>query len=86
MTTGREAAVSVTRCGARTRFTAAQLATLSALPEPVEPVSPRLFCELADGHQDAHVASRGHHLVSTSCQGDWYSSARKYAAQSVIRR
>jgi len=56
MTAGREPALSVIRCGARTRITASQLATLRALPDPVEPVSPRLFCELADGHQDAHVA------------------------------
>jgi hypothetical protein len=56
MTAGLEAAVNVTRCGARTRITASQLATLSALPDPAEPVSFRLFCELADGHEDAHVA------------------------------
>jgi hypothetical protein len=56
MTPGPEAALNVTRCGAGTRITASQLATLSALPDPVEPVSPRLFCELADGHEDAHVA------------------------------
>ena len=56
MSTGPEAALSVARCGARMRITASQLATLSALPDPMEPVASRLFCELADGHEDAHVA------------------------------
>jgi hypothetical protein len=26
------------------------------LPDPIAPASPRPFCELADGHEDAHVA------------------------------
>src|SRR5690349_2760222 len=56
MTTGPEASLRLIRCGARTEITASQRATLRAVPDPVEPVSPRLFCELADGHQDAHVA------------------------------
>jgi len=56
MTTGPGAPCRVTRCNAGTEVTASQFAMLSALPDPVEPVSPRLFCELADGHQDAHAA------------------------------
>jgi hypothetical protein len=56
MTTGPEASRTVTRCAARTQITASQLATLNALPDPIEPVSRRLCCELAAGHRDAHLA------------------------------
>jgi hypothetical protein len=56
MTTGPEAPLRVTRCGARTEITVSEFAMLSALPDPIEPASPRPFCELADGHEDAHVA------------------------------
>jgi hypothetical protein len=56
MTTGPAAPLKVTRCGAPTQIPASQHATLSALPDPIEPASPRLFCELADHHQDAHIA------------------------------
>jgi hypothetical protein len=56
MATGPEAPRRVTRCAARTEITASQLATLNALPDPIMPVSPRLCCELAAGHQDAHLA------------------------------
>jgi len=36
--------------------TASQFVALSALPDPVEPVTPRLVCELADGHEGDHAA------------------------------
>jgi len=44
------------RCSAPTKATAAQVAALRALPDPVEPVTPHLACELAAGHQDDHAA------------------------------
>ena len=44
------------RCRAATDATASELAALSALPRPVEPVVRRLSCELAAGHRDSHVA------------------------------
>jgi hypothetical protein len=56
MATGPEAPRRVTRCSARTEITASQFAALNALPDPIMPVSRRLCCELADGHQDAHLA------------------------------
>jgi hypothetical protein len=46
----------VARCNAATQATAAQVAALSALPDPVEPVTAQLACELADGHADDHAA------------------------------
>jgi hypothetical protein len=44
------------RCGVSTEVTASQFAALSALPDPVEPITPHLACELADGHEDDHAA------------------------------
>jgi hypothetical protein len=44
------------RCGAAAQATAPQFAALSALPDPVEPVTPHLVCELSDGHEDDHAA------------------------------
>ena len=44
------------RCGAPTQATGSQFAVLSALPDPVESVSPHLVCELADDHEDDHAA------------------------------
>jgi hypothetical protein len=66
MATGPEAPRRVTRCAARTEITASQLATLNALPDPIMPVSPRLCCELAAGHRDAHP--RGG--VGSECRND----------------
>jgi hypothetical protein len=58
----------VARCSAPTQATASQFAALSALPDPVEPVTPQLVCELADGHEDGHAA-----LVVASHGGDrWW--------------
>ena len=69
MTTGPDASPRATRCGAPTEITASQLATLNALPNPVEPPSPRLSCELADGHQDAHLAFA---LASHGGEQSWW--------------
>jgi hypothetical protein len=56
------------RCDIPTHVTASQFATLSALPDPVEPVTPHLVCELAAGHEDDHAA-----LVVASHGGDrWW--------------
>ena len=44
------------RCRAATAATASELAALTALPRPVEPVVRRLTCELAAGHHGRHVA------------------------------
>jgi hypothetical protein len=44
------------RCSVPTQVTASQLAALSALPDPVEPITPHLVCELAVGHEDDHAA------------------------------
>jgi hypothetical protein len=44
------------RCHAATDATESELAALSALPRPVEPVVRRLTCELAAGHPGRHVA------------------------------
>jgi hypothetical protein len=44
------------RCSARTQASASQFAALSALQDPVEPVTPHFACELADGHEDDHAA------------------------------
>src|SRR3954470_7897788 len=51
-----KARVRPAECGAPTQITASQFAALSALPDPVQPVPPSLVCELADGHEDDHVA------------------------------
>jgi hypothetical protein len=44
------------RCGARTAPTAAERATLAALPRTVDPVAGTLACELAAGHDGPHTA------------------------------
>jgi hypothetical protein len=44
------------RCSVPTQVTAWQLAALGALPDPVEPITPHLVCELAVGHEDDHAA------------------------------
>jgi hypothetical protein len=47
---------TLARCGIDTEITAAQFAALSALPDPVEPVTRRHACDLAAGHEDDHIA------------------------------
>jgi hypothetical protein len=44
------------QCRATTAVTPSELATLNALPGPVDPVLRRVGCELAGGHSDTHVA------------------------------
>jgi hypothetical protein len=48
--------LTLARCNIRTEVTGPQFATLSALPDPVEPVTSHFVCELAAGHEDDHVA------------------------------
>jgi len=51
-----KAGLSLARCGLHTEITATQFAALTALPDPVEPITPCLFCDLEVGHADDHVA------------------------------
>jgi hypothetical protein len=47
---------ALARCGVHTHLTASQFAALIALPDPVEPISAHLVCDLALGHEDDHAA------------------------------
>ena len=51
-----KAGLALARCGLHTEITAAQFAALIALPDPVEPITPHLVCDLELGHEDDHVA------------------------------
>jgi hypothetical protein len=71
-----EARPRLARCSASTQTTASQFAALSALPDPVEPLTPHLVCELADGHGDDHAA-----LAVASHGGDrwwWLRWSRRW--------
>jgi hypothetical protein len=68
MGSDRKAGVTLARCGIPTWITASQFAALSALPDPVGPVTPHFVCELAFSHDDDHVA-----LAVASDRGDqWW--------------
>jgi hypothetical protein len=51
-----KAYLTLARCGSHTEITASQFAALSALPDPVGPITRCFVCDLAGGHADGHVA------------------------------
>lgn len=64
------------RCGTGARLDSTERAVLTALPEPVAPMVESLSCELAVGHDGAHVA----HALSAG--GDARSWWLRWTAQA----
>ena len=56
MISSRAADRTRARCRTGTCLTAGELATLTALPHPAQPVPRDVSCELATGHDAGHVA------------------------------